>query len=142
MQAGTHGAAGGRGGRGEPVAGVAEDWSPWEGRDSSSAWEDIQSSRSWVSRLRAGCLPIAPPLRSEPRPLRPPKYVSVPVSLVHAEGHDAAILTLIRVLGLCWKRGERQGGGWGTLLPPAPSRGGRRAATATRRPTRRRLGCW
>lgn len=41
-------------------------------------------------------------------PRRPPRYVNVPVALVYAGGNDPAMLTLIRIVGLCWQhRGRR-----------------------------------
>ena len=40
-------------------------------------------------------------------PLRPPRYVNVPAGLVYCENPDPAVLTLIRIVGLCWAHGGR-----------------------------------
>lgn len=47
------------------------------------------------------------PARSA-RPLRPPRFVCVPVALAYAEANDPALLTLIRILGLGWDHGGRR----------------------------------
>jgi hypothetical protein len=40
--------------------------------------------------------------------LRPPSYVSVPVSVAYAGVEDGVAVTMTRILGLCWSRGHRR----------------------------------
>ena len=70
--------------------------------------ESLQDTPIPSGGTSAGCQ-AQPCTRREPQHLaRPPSYVNVPTSLAYAPVADALLVTMVRVLGLCWRNDYRR----------------------------------
>lgn len=67
----------------------------------------LQDTRSACVGTSAGCQ-AQPSTQRKPQDLvRPPSYVNVPTAVAYAPVPEALLVTMVRVLGLCWRNGYR-----------------------------------
>ena len=71
----------------------------------SNAIQSVQKTRSSSAGGSAGRRQAG---ARRPAVARPPSYVNVPTSVAYAPVPDALVVTMVRILGLCWRNGYRR----------------------------------